>query len=318
MRARAGVCALLACAAALVAGGSPAGACACGVAIEASVGEEQALVVDHHHRESILLSLDLASDSAKARPAIVVPVPGVPEVAAIEHGDPLAYLERATTPEPEPGASGGVESAGAGVDVLGRDEIGGYDVARLGAADGAALERWLGDNDYTLPAGAEPILSDYADEDWRFVAIKLAAGSKGRLRPLKISFDSDETIYPMRLEQLATEPLALTLFVLAPAERRVKGLDRTFSGTVDELDPPPPAALEDLFGSDDHVTRIEAHGDASGFKRDLVIEALPKPPGVSGNDEEGFSTRDFVLVAAGGLLALAVAFAIRMRRRRLI
>ena len=302
----------------LAAGGSPAGACACGVAIEAAVSEERALVIEHHHGESIVLSLDLASDSPQARPAVVVPVPGTPTVAAIEHGDPLAYLERATAPPRATQASGGGdETAGAGVDVIDREEIGGYDVARLGAADGAALDRWLDDNGYTLPAGAEPILADYADEGWRFVAIRLAKGSEGRLKPLKITFDSEQTIYPMRLEQLATEPLTLTLFVLAPAERRVKGMERTFSGPVDELEPPPPASLQELFGSDDHVTRIEAEAtDPDSFKRDLVIEAIPKPPGVTGEDEEGFSTLDFLLVAAGGLLVLALAFAIQVRRQR--
>ena len=317
MRARAGVCALAALVAALASGGSPAGACACGIAIDASVSEERALVIEHHHGEAIVLSLDLASDSPQARPAVVVPVPGQPTVDAIEHGDPLAYLEEVTAPPRVTEESGGGETASGGVDVIGREEIGGYDVARLGAADAGALQRWLDDNGYTLPAGAEPILSDYADDGWRFVAIKLAAGSEGSLKPLKISFDSEQTVYPMRLEQLASEPLSLTLFVLAPAERRVKGLERTFSGPVDELDPPPPAALEELFGSDDHVTRIEAKAiEPSSVKRDLVIEPIPKPPGVSGDDEEGFSTLDFVLIAIGGLVVLALAFAIQMRRQR--
>ena len=278
------------------------------------MSEETALVIEHHHGESIVISLDLASDGPTSRPAVVIPVPGQPTVAAIEHGDPLAYLERATAPAPQARASGG-ETAGAGVNVIGRGRIGGYDVARLGSADGAALERWLDDNGYTLPAGAEPILSDYADEDWRFVAVKLARGSAGALKPLKISFDSEQTVYPMRLEQLATRPLSLTLFVLARAERRVKGLERTFSGAVDKLDPPPPPGLADLFGADDHVTRIEVEdARASSFKRDLLIEAIPAPPGASGADDDGLSTLDFLLIAAGGLLVLAVAFAVKVRR----
>jgi hypothetical protein len=302
----------------LALGGAPARACACGVAIEASVTSERALVIEHRRGEAIVLSLELTSDSEQSKPAVVVPVPGFPTVAAIEQGDPLAYLERATAPPPETGSSGDGETAGAsgGVEVVAREEIGGYDVASLGAADGAALEEWLDNHGYVLPAGAEPILSDYADEDWRFVAIKLAAGSEGVLKPLKISFDSDETIYPMRLEQLATEPLALTLFVLAPAERRIKGYDRSFSKPVDELDPPPPESLQELLSADDHVTRLDIEGDPESFKRDLVIEPLPRPPGVTGEDEEGFTTLDFLLVAGGGLLALALAFAIQMRRQR--
>jgi hypothetical protein len=313
---RAGVCALLALAAAFAGGQSPAGACACGIAIEASAGEEAALVIEHGAGESIVLSLDLVADDPTSRPAVVVPVPALPTVAAVEDGDPLAYLEQATAPSRATQAGGEDEAAGAGVEVIGRDRIGGYDVARLGAADGAALEAWLDENEYTLPAGAEPILSEYAEEEWRFVAIKLARGADGVLKPPKISCESEETVYPMRLQQIATQPLALTLFVLARAERRVKGLERTFSAPVGELEPPPPPEIAKLIPDDRHVTRIEAEIDPERARRDLVIEAIPGPPGSSGDSDEGFSTLAFVLVAAGGLLVLVVAFVIKARRDR--
>ncbi len=299
-------------------GQTPAGACACGIAIDASVSEERALVIEHNHSEAIVLSLDLASDDRQGRAAVVIPVPGQPTVAAIERGDPLAYLERATTPPPATGAGGDGEAAGAGVDVIDREEVGGYDVARLGAADGGALNRWLDDNGYSLPEGAEPILSDYADDSWRFVAIRLAPGSHGRLKPLKISFESDEPVYPMRLQQLADRPLSLTLFVLAPEARRVKGLETTWSGPVTELEPPPPPQLEELFGGDDHVTRIEAReAEPASFTKDLAIEPLAAATGPPPNrdDDEGLSTLGFWLVAAGGLVVLALAFTIQMRRQ---
>lgn len=301
--------------AALAGGGSPAGACACGVALDAEISAERALVIEHHRGESIVLSLDLAGSAGDRRGAVVVPVPARPTVAAVRNGDPLAYLERATAPPEATGGGDQTAGAGAGVDVIGRERVGGYDVARLGAADGAALRQWLDAHGYSLPADAEPILSDYADEDWRFVAIRLAPKSEGSLKPLKISFDTEQTVYPMRLEQLSSAPLYLTLFVLAPAERRVKGLERTFSSPVDKLEPPPPASVGELFGSDDHVTRIEVQGgEPSKFRRDLVIEGLPAPPGASGPDAGGLSTLGFLLIAAGGVVVMLIAFAIKLRR----
>jgi hypothetical protein len=316
-RAVVGVAVAIAVAAGVALSASPAPACGCGIAIDASVSAEHGLVIEHRRSQSIVLSLDLASDDSEARPAVVVPVPGDPTVAAVEGGDPLTYLEQATAPPPAPEGSGDDgATAGAGVDVIGRERIGGYDVARLGAADAGALERWLDDNGYTLPDGAEPILADYADEDWRFVAIRLARGSEGRLKPLKISFDTEQTIYPMRLQQLAATPVSLTLFVLARAERRVKGLDRTFSGRIEELEPPPPDGLEQLLDADRHLTRIEADAaPPSRFQRDLVIEPIPAPPGApAGEEEGGFSTRDFALVGVGALLVLIAAFAIKARQ----
>ncbi len=156
-----GAGAALAAATALAFASAPAGACACGIAIDATVTEESALVVERPGGEQIVLSLDLTSDGTE-RAAVVLPVPGVPEVTAVRGGDPLAYLDLATRPEPSVGAApgGGDTSAAPPVDVIGRDRVGGYDVARLAAGDAAALDRWLSDNGYTLPDGAEPILAD--------------------------------------------------------------------------------------------------------------------------------------------------------------
>src|SRR5688500_6713746 len=83
--------------AALTFGGSPAGACACGIAIEATVNDESGLVVEGQDKETIVLSLDLTSDGTE-RAAVILPVPDEPAVEAIRGGDPLEYLSVATAP----------------------------------------------------------------------------------------------------------------------------------------------------------------------------------------------------------------------------
>jgi hypothetical protein len=305
----------------------PAGACACGIAIEATVSEETGLVIEEPGRERIVLSLDLASEG-DARAAVVLPVPGVPTVEAIAHGDPLAYLARATAPAPVVGSAvGGDETAGAPpVDVIGRETVGGYDVARLGAGDAAALDRWLRENGYALPSGAEPILAEYVDEGWRFVAIRLAPESEGRLKPLDVAFATDEYVYPMRLQQLATEPLHLTLFALADGPRQVDGLQTVWDGTVEELSPPPPPALTETFGEGGYVTRFEAIGaEPDRFTTDLLIDPIDEElePGsasapaatVETDDESGISTGAVVaLIAAGLAFALGIVLITRPRR----
>ena len=147
-------CALLLCVTGLALAASTAQACACGIALDATVSRERALVIDGGDSEQIVLSLDLQSDTA-GRSAIVLPVPADPEVEAIGGGDPLAYLDVATAPVAAAGGGdkgvGAASGPGAGVDVIGRDEIGGYDVSRLRADDAGALDAWLDDNGYTLP-----------------------------------------------------------------------------------------------------------------------------------------------------------------------
>jgi hypothetical protein len=327
LRAAAAALALTCAAAALWLAAQPAGACACGIAIEATVSEESGLVIERPGQEQIVLSLALTSDGGE-RAAVVLPVPGVPSVDAIEHGDPLAYLDLATAPAPAVGSSagGGETAAAPPVDVIGRENVGGYDVARLGAGDAQALDRWLSENGYTLPAGAEPILADYVEEGWHFVAIRLAPKSDGRLKPLEVSFATDELVYPMRLEQLATSPVNLTLYTLADGERKVDGLETVFAAPVDELDPPPPQQLGDLFAAGSDVTRMEAlDADPANFTTDLVIDPVepelePAPANATTeadaavSDEGGVSTAGVLaLIAAGLAFALGLILITRPR-----
>jgi hypothetical protein len=323
--------AALAVAAGLALTSAPAGACACGVAIDATVTEESALVIERPGNEEIILSLDLASES-DARAAVVLPVPGLPVVSAIDGEDPLAYLETVTAP-PVVGASGGGDEDGATagappVEVIGREEIGGYDVARLEAGNAAALDRWLADNDYELPPGAAPILDEYVDEGWRFVAIRLASQAEGRLKPLSVSFPTTEAVYPMRLDQLADGPINITLFTLADGPRTTEWLSETWSGAVDELDPAPPAELAELFSAGSHITRLEASGlDPAAFTEDLTIvpaaevasdslesdataDAAAAPPATEQDD--GISTGVVIALIVAGL-AFAVALAVATR-----
>jgi hypothetical protein len=291
---------VLAAAASLWSATQPASACGCGIAIKAEVNQESALVVDKPGLEQIILSLDLKSQGDE-RAAVVLPVPGVPKVAAIAKGDPLAYLDQATQPPPSVGSSGGGDGATAGaappVEVLGREDVGGYDVTRLASNDRKALDTWLDRNGYKVPDGAEPIFASYIRQGWKFVAIRLAPNSSGRLKPLRVSFQTDIPVYPMKLSQLSSRPIDLTLYTLADGQRQVQGLDTVYNAPVTALDPPPPPELADLFGEGDYVTRMQVtNAPPDSFDTDLVIEPLTEadaaavaddtqPTPASGNDK---------------------------------
>jgi hypothetical protein len=282
-----------------------AGACACGIALDATVERERALVIERPGREEIVASFDLSSDGG-GRAAVVLPVPGDPVIGAIERGDPLAYLDAATTIARAPAGGGDVGAApptGA-VDVIGRETVGGYDVARLRADDPRALDEWLGENGYSLPEGAERILSGYVEEGWRYVAIRLAPGSDGRLKPLRISFPAEQIVYPMRLTQLGSDPVNLTLYVLADGRRSVERLHVRYDGPVSELDPPVPAELRGLLAAAPYLTRLEATAVEPGmFTEDLEI--------LDGDDGHPAWP---VLVAAAALLG-GLALLVRARLR---
>lgn len=301
---------------------APAGACACGIALDATVDRERALVIERPGREEIVASFDLSSDGGE-RAAVVLPVPGDPVIGAIERGDPLAYLDRATTVARAPAAGGdegavGAAPPGQAVDVIGRETVGGYDVSRLRAGDPRALDAWLDRNGYSLPGGAEEILAAYVEQGWRYVAIRLAPGSEGRLAPLRISFPAAHTVYPMRLTQLASEPVNMTLYVVADGPRSVERLDLRYHGPIAALDPPVPEELRGLLGADDYVTKFQATAvDPRAFTDDLSIVdtgAVPAPasPAPRHDGDPAWP----LLVAAAALLG-GLALLVRARRRQL-
>jgi hypothetical protein len=269
----------------------PAGACACGVALESEVRRERALVIERPGGEEIIASFDLARDGD--RPAVLLPVPGNPRVTGYRGSDPLAYLDAATAPRAEP-------SAGPA------RTVGGYDVGLLRPGDPRALARWLDRNDYELPGGAQPILDSYFRRNWRFVTIRLAEGSEGRLKPLRIGFATRELVYPMRLSSLGERPIELTLFVAARTERRASPLRVGWSGPANRLDPRPPKELRLALGRARHLTRLEANGTPPpGFKADLRLGPVAKAA-VSDthvDEEEGWS---WVLLPGAAILIAAL------------
>ncbi|MER6780889.1 MULTISPECIES: DUF2330 domain-containing protein [unclassified Streptomyces] len=248
---------------------SPAYACGCGAMIPegyARIGvERETSVVRFDGRtEQIVMRFVVRGDAPRA--AWIMPVPGR---ATVELGDGEMFRQLTWLTRPEfktrgyfwprdrdwpfsstTGDSVGAALPGSGdpsVGVVGRERLGDFDVARLTATDPDALRTWLEANGFKLPDGLSAELKPYVDQKWEYVAVRLApreAGKplKGTLDPLKIRFDSDRLVYPMRLSRLAKTPQSLGLYVLAdhrmePASA-IGGAEPkvTFAGTVTPQD----------------------------------------------------------------------------------
>ncbi|MDG9704911.1 DUF2330 domain-containing protein [Streptomyces sp. DH37] len=233
----------------------PAHACGCGGMVPAggttvSVREETSVVRWDGRTERIVMRLTVGGDASEA--AWIMPVPGR---ATVELGDRALFdeLEEVTAPVretrrhfwprsgdwPFDGADGAVAGAPPGgaappVGVVGRERLGPFDVARLTATDPGALDGWLRDNGFELPDRLARELEPYVEEEWQYVAVRLAPAREdgnegdgkngdtpppvlgGALDPLSITFGSDRPVYPMRLSRAARTPQALRLYVLAP------------------------------------------------------------------------------------------------------
>ncbi|MFD3472274.1 DUF2330 domain-containing protein [Streptomyces sp. NPDC058682] len=222
---------------------NPAYACGCGAMVpdgqsRIAVDRETSVVRWDGRTEQIVMRFTVGGDAHRA--AWIMPVPGR---ATVELGDGKMFdeLDRLTRPEHKtrgyfwprdrdwPFSSGGMrDGAGAPapgaaappVGVVGREQLGAFDVARLTATDPDALKNWLESNGFKLPDRLATEVKPYVDQGWEYVAVRLAPRGQGRplrgdLDPLRIRFDSDRLVYPMRLSRMAKTPQALGLYVLA-------------------------------------------------------------------------------------------------------
>ena len=80
-----------------------------------------------------------------------------------------------------------------------------YDVVVLSALDSGALDAWLRDNHYQIPAGAEPLLRPYVAEGSKFFVAKVDPHrvrfrwGRATLSPLRFYYDAPTFTLPIRL-----------------------------------------------------------------------------------------------------------------------
>lgn len=325
---------------------APAWACGCGAYIPdrpgSAVSTERALVAWDGTTEHIVMSFDVSGSSQEA--AWVMPVPSAAETSL---DDPALFeaLDERTAPRVEyrddwwptfewlvPTSSSGaldtVGAPGAGVNVLGRQRLGPFDVTRLEAGDSVALTAWLAGHGFPTPDGIDANLAPYVERGWELVAIKLvaAAGSSdlsGTLQPLRLSFASDEVVYPMRLSRSATLPQTIDLFVLVahrmdPTALPVEGVPPTleFAG---RLEAPSGAAVLDPYLADGtYLTRWSNYiADPAAIDGDYVFgrassdEPFQRVTYVT--RERGELTGLLLLAAAGSGVVAAVIVLLRRR-----
>ncbi|HET9824038.1 MAG TPA: DUF2330 domain-containing protein, partial [Chitinophagaceae bacterium] len=82
--------------------------------------------------------------------------------------------------------------------------VGEYDIVILSATESAGLKKWLDENGYKIPAGAEEVLEPYVKSNLKFFVVKVNEEEKKKLpgnflRPIQITFRSPKFMLPIRL-----------------------------------------------------------------------------------------------------------------------
>ena len=102
-----------------------------------------------------------------------------------------------------------------------------YDIVILSAEDASGLDRWLHDNGYQIPNGAEPLLRPYVQQGMKFFVAKVDAqkvqfGPNGQamLSPLRFHYDSEDFVLPVRLGLINAQGAQdLLVHILARGQR---------------------------------------------------------------------------------------------------
>lgn len=244
----------------------PAWACACGAYIpdsaSAAVVDERALITWDGTTQDILMSFNVRGGSQKA--AWVMPVPAASHVT-LGDGAVFEELARITAPRIEyrdswwptfdwlggfAAAEGDASGApGSDVSVRGQQRIGPFAVTRLAADDPAALTNWLAGSGFPQPPDLERNIAPYVADGWEIVAIRLVPDAEGQqltgnLQPLRLSFTSENVVYPMRLSRSAKVPQAVDLYLLA--EHRMDPFAVPVAGEQPTLEFAGPVAAESV------------------------------------------------------------------------
>jgi hypothetical protein len=106
------------------------------------------------------------------------------------------------------------------VSILDRKIVGVFETTTIASHDAKALQTWLSQNGYAVPANAEPVIASYVRDGWVFVATKVRRdkpdNETSTPHPLSFTFKTDKPVYPMRLTGVDDEPLSVELYVFGP------------------------------------------------------------------------------------------------------
>ena len=94
-----------------------------------------------------------------------------------------------------------------GVTIEASYTVGEYDILILSATESSGLIRWLSENDYRIPNGAESVVDGYLKQDMRFFVAKVNLQEQSKLgyqylRPLQVAYESNKFMLPIRLGTL--------------------------------------------------------------------------------------------------------------------
>ena len=117
------------------------------------------------------------------------------------------------------GLSGGgsIDGGVTEVTVTKQANVGPYATVQLHATDSSALETWLSDNGFVIPADVKPVVAQYVAEGFDFLAMKLLPNQGVQsMRPVRVSSPGASLSLPLRMAAIGTgATVGITIWVVS-------------------------------------------------------------------------------------------------------
>ena len=323
---------------------APSHACACGAAVapqgsHATLNHEVALV--HWDGATETIVMQLAMNATTDNIALVVPTPAPATVAS---ADKATFVELDSLSAPQivkrkhwtlglALALSAPHDAAMGArppDVVSQVHLGPLEATTLAGGDLTGLQKWLSDNGYAIRPEVTDALGPYVRDGWSFVAMRLTGTAPivGGLSPVRMTFHSQQLVYPMRLSVAAPSAQQVTVFTLSDHRQQRTDPDaarqRTevqFAGNVSSAIHDP--LLRELAGTNGaYLTKIEVNAKPEQISSDFSFGNAPNDDAyrqVLVVDRDAIIPIDLIALAllVFGAIAVTVGFlVVRSRRRR--
>ena len=112
------------------------------------------------------------------------------------------------------GAAGGADN---GVTITKQQNVGPYATVQLHTTDPTALNTWLAQNSFDIPADVQPVLDAYVHEGFDFLAMKLLPNQGIQsMRPVRVTMQGASLSLPLRMAAIGTgATVGITIWTVA-------------------------------------------------------------------------------------------------------
>jgi hypothetical protein len=159
--------------------------------------------------------------------------------------------------------------------ILSQQVVGPYQTVQLSSTNPTALETWLLNNGYNIPASIAPLISAYVNEGFDFLAIKLVPGQGvSAMQPVRVTSPGASTALPLRMVSAGTGPtVEVKLWIFGEGRYAPTNFP---SFAIDDT-----KLVWDWTSSSSNYTALEQQGYASTSGTGWLVEAAVPFAGTS-------------------------------------